>query len=221
MIIMNNFTGNKPSELILSTPRSLKATIKNDSNILRWFLVLVFNKNILEKLKSNKGHKGQHKKLRLLINVLFFISIPAFFTCLHTFLFPRSLNTWTTLVLLLSLYLFFRRQVKLTLLTIVNKFIDNEFKEHSFENLSLYQIGEFYASEYNTTPIVEFINKRLSLQALLLFISFFYATFIHPINFLATVLTMAAVLFTLDIYFTVIHIWMLQFKTISQARSKK
>ncbi|MBU0468437.1 MAG: hypothetical protein KJ736_05150 [Candidatus Omnitrophica bacterium] len=218
---MNNIVNKNSLNSNLSSPNALKETIKNDSNVFFWFLIFILNKKIREKLEMSKDIKRRYKKLFFSINILFLISIPSLFSCLHLYLFSRSLPTWILLCLLLSLYFFFRRQIKLTLLIIVNEFIDAGYKEHSFENLSLYQIGEFYASEYKTISIVEFINKRLSLQATVLFISFFYATFIHPINFLTTVLTMAAALFTVDIYFIIIHIWFLQFKTNNLPGSNK
>jgi len=213
MMHMNNIINKNFLNIDLSSPKALKETIKNDSDVFFWFLVLILNDRVREKLESSQGIKRKYKKLFTYINILFLISIPSLFSCARLYIFHESLRTWIFLCLLLSLYFFFKKQIRVALLTIVNEFIDTAYKERSFENLSLYQIGEFFASEYKTISLVEFLNKRLSLQATVLFIAFFFATFIHPINFITTVLIMAAALFILDIYFTIIHIWVLQFKT--------
>lgn len=221
MVLMNNIINKDCLEINLSSPKALKETIKNDRNVFDWYLLFILNEPIRKKLEEDKNIKKQYKKLFFILNLLFLISIPSLFSCFNILIFPQFLSARTAFCSLLLIYLFFKGRIKLTLLSIVNKLIDNDYKEHSFENLSLYQIGEFYALEYKTISLVEFLNKRLSFQAAALFAAFCYSTFIHPISFLTTILNMVTAMFLLDIYFTVIHIWSIQFKKNIPQRSNR
>lgn len=221
MVGMHSIADTKPLNIIFSSSKALKETIKNDRNVFHWYLLFILNEQIRKKLEKGNDIKKQYKNLFFLLNLLFLISIPSLFSCFNILFFPQSLSARILICSLLFIYLFFKRQIKSTLLSIVNKFIDTDYKEHSFENLSLYQIGEFYASVYKTISLVEFLNKRLSFQAAALFSAFCYSTFIHPINLLTTFLNMVTALFILDIYFTIAHIWSLQFKQNTLPRSNK
>jgi len=139
----------------VSSIKSIERTIQYDYQSYRWFLYLVTRDSVLER-RPDLNIKTERQQLLSSLEIqqlIYLLSLPIL--ALLTF-FKAYILLW--IFLPVFTYLFFLHQEKKRLTAQIAKtLILNDFPDGSYQNKTLYQLGEFYSQEEKIPSLVDAI----------------------------------------------------------------
>lgn len=140
-----------------SSIKSIQRTIHYDYQSYRWFLYLVTRDSILE-TRPNLDIKTERQQLFTSLEtqqLIYLLSLPVL--ALLSF-FKAYILLWVFLPVFTSLFFLHLRKKQLTA-QIATKLILNDFPDESYQNKTLYQIGEYYSRKENIPSLVDVIFR--------------------------------------------------------------
>ncbi|MGE0269353.1 MAG: hypothetical protein AB7S78_12960 [Candidatus Omnitrophota bacterium] len=171
----------------VSTIEAFANTLKSDYQVNRWFLYIMQQPSASEELckSSEVAHSFSRLKTWVIVQRFLFLTvIPWAVTALF---FPINWISVISLAVLVTGML----SVAVVKINLVKKIalhmLQRDFGGKSLEKLTLYEVGEFYGRKYNTTALVDKLNKAAVIYRVAVAASLFIGVFIFSFKFIELV----------------------------------
>jgi hypothetical protein len=143
----------------VTTTEALERTIESDGQIYHWFKFLIGLPQIESQvladaaLRKTYTRYKQYEWFRYLIALLLVADVST------SILFEKYVYLWG-IIFLMGFYVYAEKQLQRLTAAVGCFIIQCDFPNRSFEEKTLYQIGEFYQQKYNMPSIIDALSAE-------------------------------------------------------------
>ena len=172
----------QPSDIPITSINALAGTIQTNKEVRRWFEHLIQQKDIKSELSGGKEIGSYYLKYGNFANLEKAIYVLLFCALMLTVL-TRQPPYVVFMAALFTAGVLVQLKKKECVVRISLFLLGRDFTRLSLAQKTLYQIGEIYARQYNTFPLVHAVTSTDAIKRKAVLYTILFVTFIYPLDF--------------------------------------